>query len=100
MITRSGAAALIPNGTCQSLTVTSGAVVKFSEFPPGTQAVRVSVKGASVNIRTDATNPTTTVGEQLDAGVTEVWPIEWIPLTGFIATSSNATVFGIPLKMP
>lgn len=89
---------LVPNGTNQSLTVTNGAVVTIGALPAGTIAFRIAVKTASVNLRTDGTDPTTSVGEQLDDGFKEVWPAAWQASAEFIAVSGNANVFIIPLK--
>lgn len=97
--TYNGGADLIPNGTCQSLAVTSATAVSLSAFPAGTVAFRIAVKTASVNMRADGIDPTTTVGEQLDAGFKETWPVEWQPLAEFIALSTTANVFAIPLKL-
>lgn len=88
---------LVPNGTNQSLTVTNAAVATIGALPPGTIAFRVAVKTASVNMRTDGTDPTTSVGEQLDAGFKEVWPADWQSHAEFIAVSADANIFIIPL---
>lgn len=89
---------LVPNGANQSLTITNAAVVTIGALPAGTVAFRVAVKTASVNMRTDGTDPTTSVGEQLDAGFKEVWPAAWQASAEFIAVSGNANVFIIPLR--
>lgn len=88
---------LVPNGTNQSIPVTNAAVVTIGALPANTVAFRIAVKNASVNMRTDGTDPTTAVGEQLDAGFKEVWPAAWQANAEFIAVSADANIFIIPL---
>lgn len=53
---------------CQTLSVTTGAVVSLTP-PAGAVAAMIQADGAAVSMTLDGTNPTATVGTRIDDGV-------------------------------
>jgi hypothetical protein len=83
----------------EMLAVTSGAAVQFAAFNSSTDCVVLDIQSNNVYCTFDGQTPSSTKGHILYATQSYTWSAATAKAAKFIATGSNATIWGSQMKI-